>query len=550
MFRSVIVVVIAFVGILSGCATSVPRPQTFTRDQNDTFAFVKLSKRIMFGVNAILRTDTTLVLVTNQDIFRSSNSGATWGSLAEPLSHKNITAVEAHGDTIYAGSGHSTVYRTTDHGLQWRVVQRTGIQPIRGFDRNAEPLSSDNLNTRCWPRPSMTITHTDSVLRYVHWSGVTRSITLPDLAEARPVVSSDSVIVLATRTNDVIVYRPSTASTEHYTPRILNGQAVSALALRGDTLYVGTKLSLGGVFRIVLGTTTWEQMLVDRIEGALDVHALSVNDRALYVASREHAVLSVPYGSNILRSLSDGINLALHQSVSKLGDSWIVSSRLKGALAFNANGDGLRIVSSTAPTSSEYVVTTLGSNIVMGLADGTMLLSADTGATWQVRSKSFGQSELTSFRVFDSTLYACTASGLYVSKDSARSFTVFMEVLHDENIQSVTRLDSLMLVFASSGTYTVDHSGQLGLFSPGVEADYQVRVNDATTHNGVALAAGYPGLFTSTDGGTTWELTTIPKAMVLRTVYCDADNVYVIGDDGDMYVSPMPKWMQQRQRAN
>lgn len=550
MIGSVIVVVIAFVGILSGCATSVPRPQTFTRDQNDTFAFVKLSKSIMFGVNAILRTDTTLVLVTNQDIFRSSNSGATWKSLAEPLSHKNITAVEAHGDTIYAGSGHGTVYRTTDHGLQWHVEQRTGIQPIRGFGRNAQALSSDDLSTRCWPRPSMTITHTDSILRHTHWSGVTRSITLPALDEARTLVSSDSVIVLATRNNDVIVYRPSTASTEHYTPRILSGQAVSALALRGDTLYVGTKLSLGGVFRIVLGTTTWEQMLVDRIEGALDVHALNVNDRALYVASREHAVLSVPHGSNILRSLSDGINLALHQSVSKLGDSWIVSSRLKGALSFNNNGDGLRTLSSTAPTSSEYVVTTIGTCIVMGLADGTSLMSADTGASWQVRSKSFGHSELTSLRVLDSALYACTATGLYISRDTARSFTIVQEVLRDENVQSVARLDSFMLVFASSGTYTIDQSGRLGLFSPGVKADYQVRINDATTHNGVALAAGYPGLFTSTDGGTTWELTTIPKAMVLRTVYCDAANVYVIGDDGDMYVSPMPKWMQQHRRVN
>lgn len=550
MIGSVIVVVIAFVGILSGCATSVPRPQTFTRDQNDTFAFVKLSKSIMFGVNAILRTDTTLVLVTNQDIFRSSNSGETWKSLAEPLSHKNITAVEAHGDTIYAGSGHGTVYRTTDHGLQWHVEQRTGIQPIRGFGRNAQALSSDDLSTRCWPRPSMTITHTDSILCHAHWTGVTRSIALPDLAEARPVVSSDSVIVLATRNNDVIVYRPSTASTEHYTPRILSGQAVSALALRGDTLYVGTKLSLGGVFRIVLGTTTWEQMLVDRIEGALDVHALNVNDRALYVASREHAVLSVPHGSNILRSLSDGINLALHQSVSKLGDSWVVSSRLKGALSFNNNGDGLRTLSSTAPTSSEYVVTTIGTCIVMGLVDGTSLMSADTGASWQVRSKSFGHSELTSLRVLDSALYACTATGLYISRDTARSFTIVQEVLRDENVQSVARLDSFMLVFASSGTYTIDQSGRLGLFSPSVKADYQVRINDATTHNGVALAAGYPGLFTSTDGGTTWELTTIPKAMVLRTVYCDAANVYVIGDDGDMYVSPMPKWMQQHRRVN
>lgn len=550
MIGSVIVVVIAFVGILSGCATSVPRPQTFTRDQNDTFAFVKLSKSIMFGVNAILRTDTTLVLVTNQDIFRSSNSGATWKSLAEPLSHKNITAVEAHGDTIYAGSGHGTVYRTTDHGLQWHVEQRTGIQPIRGFGRNAQALSSDDLSTRCWPRPSMTITHTDSILCHAQWTKVTRSITLPALDEARTLVSSDSVIVLATRNNDVIVYRPSTASTEHYTPRILSGQAVSALALRGDTLYVGTKLSLGGIFRIVLGTTTWEQMLVDRIEGALDVHALNVNDRALYVASREHAVLSVPHGSNILRSLSDGINLALHQSVSKLGDSWVVSSRLKGALSFNNNGDGLRTLSSTAPTSSEYVVTTIGTCIVMGLADGTSLMSADTGASWQVRSKSSGHSELTSLRVLDSALYACTATGLYISRDTARSFTIVQEVLRDENVQSVARLDSFMLVFASSGTYTIDRSGRLGLFSPGVKVDYQVRINDATTHNGVALAAGYPGLFTSTDGGTTWELTTIPKAMVLRTVYCDAANVYVIGDDGDMYVSPMPKWMQQHRRVN
>lgn len=550
MFRSVIVVVIAFVGILSGCATSVPRPQPVARDQSDTFAFAKLGKSIMFGVNALLRTDTTLVLVTNQDIFRSSNGGVTWESLAEPLSHKNITAVEAHGDTIYAGSGHGTVYRTTDHGLQWHVMQRTGIRPIRGFGRNAEPLSSDDPTVRCWPRPTMTVTHTDSVLRHVHWTGVSRSVTLTDLVEARPMVSSDSLIVIANRNNDIVVYHPSTASTEYYTPRILNGQAVSALALRGDTLYVGTKLSLGGVFRIILGTTTWEQMLIDRIEGALDVHALSVNDRALYVASREHAVLSVPHGSNIIRSLSDGINLALHQSVSQFGSSWIVSSRLKGALAFNTNGAGLRILSATAPTSSEYVVTTLGTNIVMGLADGTVLLSADTGASWQVRSKCFEQSALTSFRVFDSTLYACTSSGLYISKDSARSFTLVMELLGDENIQSVAILDSLMLVFASSGTYTLDHSGRLGLFSPGVKADYQVRVNDATTYNGVALAAGYPGLFTSTDGGMTWALTSIPKALVLRTVYCDATNVYVIGDDGDIYVSPMPKWVQQRRRAD
>ena len=149
-----IIIAVTVAGLLYGCANSRPPAQEPPRDSRDTFAFAKYGKGVFFGVNAILRSDTSMILVTNQDIFKTSNSGASWESLAEPLPHKNITAVTAFADTIYAGSGHGTVYRSTDHGLQWRVHRRLGSNAVKGFSKTAEPIASDNLARHCWPHPT------------------------------------------------------------------------------------------------------------------------------------------------------------------------------------------------------------------------------------------------------------------------------------------------------------------------------------------------------------------------------------------------------------
>ena len=539
-----IIIAVTVVGMLYGCASSRPTARQPLRDSNDTFAFTKYGKGVFFGVNAILRSDTSMILVTNQDIFKTTNSGASWESLAEPLPRKNITAVTAFADTIYAGSGHGTVYRSTDHGLQWRVHRRIGSNPIKGFSNSAEPITSDNLASHCWPRPANDIVRSDSIITHTTPFGVSRSISWRLLQGARACIASDTCIVAATGENDITVYNIASATVDHYTLELLQGQTVSALSLNNDMLFVGTKLALGGVFRLKLGTTSWEQMLIDRIEGALDVNTLTVNNRGVYVASREHGVLVIPPGSNILRSLSDGIHLALHQGVSQMDSTYVVSSRMKGVLAFDNNGSNLRVLSTSAPSSPEYVATTINTTLVMGLADGNMYVSTDQGITWQFRSKTFEQSELTSLRAVGNTLYACTVSGLYASTDTAATFALVTEMLKGENVQSVTQTDSMLIIFASSGTYTLDGRGTIGLFSPGVQADYQIRLNDAIVHNGYVLAVGYPGLFVSSDAGISWSLTTIPKAMVLRTVYCDTQSVYVVGDDGDIYVSTIPQWLR------
>ena len=538
------IIAVAVAGILSSCASSRTPAHEPARDLNDTLAFSKLGKGVFFGVNAILRSDTSIILVSNQDVFRTSNNGASWESLAEPLPHKNITAVEAINDTIYAGSGHGTVYKSTDHGLQWKVHHRTNMGTIRGFSRTAEPLAFDNPSAHVWPCPTLTLTQVDSTLVQTSPFGVARSFTWKSFQGARARIASDSRIIFTSGDADIIVYNLDDERADTITAKLLQGQTASSLALWYDTLFVGTKLALGGVFRIRLGQQQWEQMLIDRIEGALDVNTLTVNDRAVYVASREHGVLVVPHRSNIIRSISDGIHFALHQSITRYRDSWVVSSRVKGALAFDANGANLRVLSTNAPTSPEYIVSALGTTLVMGLADGSVYLSRDDGRTWDFRSKRFEQSEITNFRVIDGELYASSVSGLYKSTDTARSFSRVTDALKDENVQSAVKTDSMLIIFASTGTYTLRNNGRLDLFAPNVKADYQVRLNDAIVHNGVVLGAGYPGLFVSHDAGLTWSLTTIPKAMVLRTVYCDATSVYVVGDDGDIYVSRKPSWLQ------
>lgn len=545
-----IIIVITVAGLLSACVGTCPPKQEPPSVPKDTFAFTKYGKGVFFGVNAILRSDTSIILVTNQDIFKSSTSGTSWESLAEPLPHKNITAVVAFGDTIYAGSGHGVVYRSADHGLQWKLYQRYGSKAIKGFSKTAEPEVSDDLALHCWPRPHYSIARTDSTITHTSPFGIERHITWGLLQRGNLCVASDSLVIGTSGTGDVVVFNTARESIDQYPLHMLQGQAIASIAIQDDYLFVGTKLASGGVFRLKLGTTSWEQMLIDRIEGALDVQNITTNERAVYVASREHGVLGIPIGSNIMRSLSDGIYLALHQGVSRLDSTWVVSSRVKGALAFDKNGANLRVLSTNAPSSPEYIVTSLNQSIVMGLADGSVYLSTDDGVSWQYRSKQFEQSELTSLRSVDTTLYACAVSGLYTSVDSGRTFTLVTDLLKGENVQSVTQTDSLLIIFASSGTYTLDRSGKLGLFAPDVKADYQIRLNDAIVYNGYVLAVGYPGLFVSSNAGISWSLTTIPKAMVLRTVYCDGVSVFVVGDDGDIYVSRIPQWLLSHEEVH
>jgi hypothetical protein len=327
---------------------------------------------------------------------------------------------------------------------------------------------------------------------------------------------------------------------------MLSGKQLSNMAIRGDTLYLGTKLNDGGVYRVVLSTDTWEQMIVDRVEGSLDVHSLSINERGVYIATREHGVLTLVHGTTIIRTLSDGIRNGLNQSVSRLGGSWVVSSLLKGAYMFDDDGKNIRLISTTAPISSTYVVSVLDSLLVMGLADGSMYVSRDTGRTWTFQSKPFEQSELVSLVSINTALYACTTNGLLMSRDSARAFTHVVESLRGENVQDLLHTDSLKFVVASSGMYTIDNHGRLNMFTADVTVDNKIRLSDVRNCGGVLLAAGYPGLFYSRNHGLTWQLVTIPKVIALRTLSCDRGSIYVAADNGDIYVSPIPQWIRKR----
>lgn len=138
--------------------------------------------------------------------FVPTRVNAAWESLAEPLPHNNITAVKAINDTNYAGSGHGTVYKSTDHGLQWRVHLRTNMGTIRGFSRTAEPLNFDNPSAHVWPRPTLTLTQADSTLIQTSPFGVARSFTWKSFQGARARIASDSRIILTSGDADIIVY--------------------------------------------------------------------------------------------------------------------------------------------------------------------------------------------------------------------------------------------------------------------------------------------------------------------------------------------------------
>lgn len=73
---------------------------------------------------------TDLYALTLRGLFRTSDRGASWASVAVFPSHDFATEVLAHGESLYVGMDNSGVLRSDDQGASWLHTHATGGGPI------------------------------------------------------------------------------------------------------------------------------------------------------------------------------------------------------------------------------------------------------------------------------------------------------------------------------------------------------------------------------------------------------------------------------------
>ncbi len=493
----------------------------------DSLQFTRLCPEAFLGVNDIVWSDGILFLATTQDLFRSLDTGRTWNAIAQPLGYMHITGVRTRGDTVYALASNGQVHRTVDHGLTWSAAPRSGSSS-HSFERIPSDVAT-------W-----TVRHTDSSIVVTHAAGITAELLgIDGTAISDAVAGSDRIYVARRREAIECIYLPGMQSVLLPT-EYLTGEYISSLLVNDSMLYAGIRGGTGNVHRIGFNRTGWEPVQNAAEVMGVDVVSLTHGERGIYVCSRENGVLFVERGTNILRSISNGLRRSIVQSLSRLGSDYIVGSRAQGVYLMDGKGASIRPFARNLPQSNEYVVACVDSTVVVVLSSGVLMRTDDRGASWRTLDTLFPNSVLNNMQARGGVLYASTTTGVRVSRDKGETWASLHPDLDGENVNDVVIGDSLIVLIATSATLLLRPDGSIERFIPPTQTTYPPRMSDALFHDGRVFGVGYPGIFISEDNGRTWHVHTHEKTVVFRTLAVIGTRLLVITDAGILLAAKLP----------
>jgi photosystem II stability/assembly factor-like uncharacterized protein len=417
----------------------------------------------------------TIYAGSNGIVFRSTDSATTWAKvssegLPEDTIRGMVISTVAPATRLYAMTGHSGVFDSTDQGVHWKQVTG-GLETHRVYDMTVDPLTPSRLYAAT----------VDGLFRSVD-QGVTWLASAGGLVHCYP---SDVCCVATDPTNPAVVYTGSARCgisrsddyglTWSWLPSELMDTAVVSLAvdpLASRTVYASTEY--GDLFRSDDRGETWKE-----IPGVTAVSLLGSS--VILIDPVSTSTVYVIGHQGILRS-KDG------------GTTW--STGLTGLTAYYI----LDVAADPVVPSTVYAGTSIG-----------VARSLDRGATWKWVSLIMG--EITSI-VIDakspSKVYAGTwGNGVFRSIDPEPIWLPASTGLSNADVMWRLAIDPVTpsIIYAGGdGVFrSSDSGGSWTEHSSGL-TDKQVTclVLDPVVPTSLYAGTAENGVFRSDNSGTTW----------------------------------------------
>ncbi len=497
----------------------------------------RLGDRSFFGLQALLRCDSSYIALTSERVFTTQDDGATWTEPSVPLTNKSVVDVLPRGDTVYVLTANGALSRSTNHGLSWTQIKRYGPgsvnrihiseDVVEAWDIYRAELATFHHNT--------TFTVKDSTLFITTSHGVSCSLTSPSFAESSCITANDSLVVIGRKRLPMIQVNLNSETLEELSMQQMPPEYVSAVQLHEGYLYAGTVSQEGVLYRYSMLRGVWEPVSINRNLEPIDVRRLVSSDRGLYIGLREHGLAFLPLSQQVAYPLHDGLGGAIPQSADDFQDGIILSTLTRGLV--HVKGCGTKVVpfTTTLPYSGEYALAVIDSTVVVGLQEGTLLRTSTAGRTWDTLSLKLPYASINRLRSIDSTFWACTTEGAWTSKDRGTTWQRAFMGLPSQSIQDVYRTVGGWLVRAQDNSYLCSDGGSYSVFRPEGTFDHRPHILDVDVSRGIIFAAGYPGIFVSKDSGTTWRVFSIPDNQTLRFIRVFGSRVFFTGVRGQIF---------------
>lgn len=497
----------------------------------------KYGQRSFPGLRTVVSCDSSMILATLDEVLLSTNNGGQWRELIAPLPQKAVVDVLPLGDSIFVLTSNGAVHKTTNDGLTWKQSKR--YKPGQ-----TNRLFHGQLGVSAFEAPSANTvdstnhahyTARDSTLDIRFDNGMRMSITNTAIREVTCIAASDSIVYVGRAKLPILAIRLTDSKITELEMGHLNREHIGVLTIHDGYIYAGVMLGQGGLHRMNVGGSPWELVNIDRNTATVDVQRIVSGERGLYIGFREHGVAWIPNGASVAFPIHEGLSGALIESVDAFRGDLIVTARLRGLVRVGNCGRTVDRFSSSLPCSGEYVTGVSDSAVIVGLHEGVVIRSIDEGQRWDTLLLRFGESAINRIRSYGSTVHICTVDGVWSSADNGATWSRTFSQLPHQSVQDVHKTLSGWIVRTNQAAFICDTNGAYTTFAAKLSLPKTPHLLDVQTHGTMIYAVGFPGVFSSPDGGATWKHFTIADNAIVQTMSVINGLVYFSGVRGDIY---------------
>ncbi len=470
------------------------------RSSDGGISWAKSDSGLPAGVHSLLSYDTLLYATTHQSnnelgsIYVSADTGRHWTLIGPDVgvlpdgatTFRNMTTIARKGDVLCAGSTDS-MFRSTDGGMTWKPmingpwcctsIVADSSRFYAGSPQGEVFYSTDNGE-------SWILGYTFPDTNTYPWDGP----YVYQLAIRNGALYAVGDPGMYRSTDQGVTWAELGELQRHYANGFATYTTYTAVYSTSGYLYVAA--SYGGIFRSTDNGISW----IESNRGFLDVDVTAF-------AIENQSVYAVAPRVGFFRSDDNG-------------DSWI------SALP----GEDLRFTSITAG----------GKNIFIGTQSG-VYRSVDRGSTWKL-SNNLGY--IKGLHLLDDKLYAFVQEkGVFVSSDSAKTWTAINNGLSNLNTVSFAGHGSKLFVGTSDGLFlSTDAGGHWVPTSKYINpfAVYILALMKEEIYAVIGIpAGGNPRLLRSADDGATWLVADngLSRNDVLSALHIEDSLVFVLAGD-------------------
>lgn len=560
--------------------------------------FEPVSDDFRLGVNVVRPYDNGILLGSDKALVRSTDEGRSWVPLLSPLQRKDITAITAYKNDIVVGTASGGLFTSNDRGLYWeRFGQDAGVMRVRSLVRTADAYVVVNDSGRCFrrtdhadvwnpirlPAPCVAVTMFDDATWYLCSNGAiltergkepelkrvlragdhTDLVAVDDrlavLVDGLVMVLDDDADSLATFVLPIANWTACAAMGENL---LVGGRAtglskinlengtvtsvfagpaelenISALATSNDTVVIGTSKGAARCYVVAQTTLQWHALSPNALVSTFDVTDLVYTNGQVYVATRGEGVHMGPASSSALTSIHDGYDQAGYAQLLPLRDDMLVVARYGGLLRLRKGSNKVEWFTHTLPVASGYVGAVVDDRVIVGQGAG-VVWSEDDGRTWTLSAATLPH--INHMYTASTVVYASTMQGLYSSHDKGMTWQVVQGPWQSNNVMWTSGVPDTLVISTTNATYAVlggREARKLEAVFPGRPPSPFIT---AQLHRGLLFTTGAPGIYVTSDMGTTWQEKTIPGSAAIIAQFFYKGYYYVFTDVGNLWRSPVP----------